>query len=291
YGASDASTADDLGNGFMVVGDDENNVLRVYDRTHSRYPAQTLDLRSAGLALRDSDPTHEIDIEASARNGDTIYWLGSHGNNSSGNTRLNRQELFTTTVSGTGAAATLTVGGSYQHLRDDMIAWDQANGNALGLADAATRAPEGDGTGPTGFNIEGAEFAPDGSTLLIAFRGPLTADGKAVVVAVTNVAALVAGNPTTGVTATVGTPLLGDLGGKAIREIRKNAANQYLIIAGPSDAGNGAAGEYRFYSWDGNASHQPVLRTGSLDTVASPGKPESIVDVPNPLLNTSSVQV
>ncbi len=83
YGASDASTAIDLGAGAMVVGDDENNTLRVYDRAHSRYPAQSVDLRAAGLDLRDSDPTHEIDIEASARTGNTIYWLGSHGQHSS----------------------------------------------------------------------------------------------------------------------------------------------------------------------------------------------------------------
>ncbi|MBV9058153.1 MAG: ExeM/NucH family extracellular endonuclease [Pseudonocardiales bacterium] len=291
YGASDASTAVDLGDGAMVVGDDETNVLRVYDRTHSRYPAQSLDLRAAGLALRDSDPTREIDIEASARIGNTIYWLGSHGQNSDPKTRLNRQELFTTTVSGTGTGATLSLGGSYQHLRDDLIAWDQANGNALGLADAATRAPEGDGTGPTGFNIEGAEFAPDGTTLLVGFRGPLPADGRAIVVPVTNIAALVTANPTTGATATFGTPLRWDLGGRGIREIRRNAANQYLIIAGPSDAGTGASGEFRLYSWDGNPAHQPLLRDGSLDALNAAGKAESIVEVPNPLTNNSTVQL
>ncbi|HET9257635.1 MAG TPA: ExeM/NucH family extracellular endonuclease, partial [Pseudonocardiaceae bacterium] len=291
YGASDASSAIDLGGRAMVVGDDETNTLRVYDRDHSRYPASSLDLRAAGLALRDGDITREIDIEASARSGNTIYWLGSHGQNSSGNTRLNRQELFTTTVTGTGPGASLALGGSYQHLRDDMIAWDQANGDTLGLAAAATRAPEGSGSGPTGFNIEGAEFAPDDTTLLVGFRGPLTSDGKAIVVPVTSLAALVAGNPTTGVTATFGTALRWDLGGRGIREIRRNAASQYLIIAGPSDAGTGAPGEYRLYSWDGDATHQPLPRAGSLDALGGAGKPEAIVEVPNPLTGTSSVQL
>ncbi|MEV4320099.1 ExeM/NucH family extracellular endonuclease [Actinocrispum sp. NPDC049592] len=286
YGASDASTAIDLGDGAMVVSDDETNVLRVYDRAHSRYPAQSFDVRAAGLALRDSDVTREIDIEASARNGNTIYWFGSQGQNSSGKTRLNRQELFTTTVTGTGTTATLALGGSYQLLRDDLVAWDQANGNALGLADAATKAPE-----PDGVNIEGAEFAPDNSTLYLGFRGPLTSDGKAIVVPVTNIAALTAANPTTGVSAAFGTALRWDLGGRGIREIRRNSANQYLIIAGPPGAGTGAAGEFKFYSWDGNPANQPLLRAGSLDTVAVAGKPEAIVDVPNPLTNTSQVQV
>ncbi|MBB5872696.1 putative extracellular nuclease [Allocatelliglobosispora scoriae] len=292
YGASDASTAVDLGDGAMIVADDETNVLRVYDRDHSRYPAATFDVRAAGLALRDANVTREIDIEAAARSGNTIYWVGSQGQNSSGNTRLNRQELFATTVTGTGTATTIALGGSYQHLRDDLIAWDTANGNVLGLAAAATRAPEGDGVGgPSGFNIEAAEFAPDGTTLLLGFRGPLATGGKAIVVPVTNIAALVAGNPTTGVTAAFGTPLSWDLAGKGVRELRRNAANQYVIIAGPTDAGTGAAGEFRFYSWDGDSAHQPVLRSGSLDTAAAPGKPESIVEVPNPLLNTSTVQV
>jgi predicted extracellular nuclease len=292
YGASDASTAIDLGGGAMLVSDDETNVLRTYDRAHSRYPAQSFDVRAAGLALRDTDVTREVDIEASARTGDTVYWLGSQGQNSSAKTRLNRQELFSTTISGTGTGATITLGGSYQHLRDDLVAWDQAAGNPLGLAAAATRAPEGDGAGgPTGVNIEGAEFANDGTTLLVGFRGPLTSDNKAIVVPVTNIAALVAGNPTTGVTAAFGTALQWDLGGKGVREIRKNAANQYLIIAGPSDAGTGAAGEYRFYTWDGDAAHQPLPRAGSLDTFTSAGKPEAIVEVPNPLTESSTVQV
>jgi predicted extracellular nuclease len=287
YGASDASTAIDLGGGAMVVGDDENNVLRVYDRDHSRYPVNTLDLRAAGLALRDGDPTREIDIEASARVGDTIYWLGSQGQNSDGKTRLNRQELFTTTVNGTGTGATLTLGGSYQHLRDDIAAWDSANGDPLGLAAAATRAPESD---PAGFNIEGAEFAPDGTTLLIGFRGPTTVDGRAIVVPVTNAAALVTASPTTGVAASFGTPMLWDLGGRGIRELRRNSANQYLIIAGPPTDGTGAPGEFRLYSWDGDPTHPPLLRAGTLDTVAGPGKPEAIVSVPAPLTNTSMVQ-
>ncbi|CRK55993.1 Alkaline phosphatase [Alloactinosynnema sp. L-07] len=291
YGHSDASTAIDLGGGAMVVADDETNVLRVYDRDHSRYPAQSFDVRAAGLALRDADVTREIDIEASARQGDTIYWVGSHGQNSSAKTRLNRQELFSTTVSGTGTGASLSLGGSYQLLRNDLIAWDQANGDALGIAAAATRAPEGDGLGgPTGVNIEAAEFAADGS-LLLGFRGPLTSDNKAIVIPVTNIAALVAANPTTGVSASFGTALRWDLGGRGVREIRKNTAGEYLIIAGPTSAGTGAAGEFKFYSWDGDAAHQPLPRAGSLDTVAATGKPEAIVEVPSPLTDTSSVQV
>jgi hypothetical protein len=288
YGISDASAATDLGDGVMVLGDDETNTLRLFSRTASRYPSSGLDVRAAGLALRDADVTREIDIEASARLGDTIYWLGSHGQNSSGNTRLNRQELFTTTVTGTGAAATLALGGSYQHLRDDLVAWDQANGNQYGLAAAAARAPEAD---PTGFNLEGAEFAPDGSTLYLAFRGPLAAGGKALIIPVTNAAALVTGNPTAAVSAAVGTPIELDLGGRGLRDLRRNASGQYLIVAGPTGAGTGAAGEFKLYSWNGLATGTPQPRQANLDALAAGGSVESIVAVPDPLTNASAVQL
>jgi predicted extracellular nuclease len=264
YGASDASTAIDLGDGTMLVADDETNVLRIYDRAHSRYPSAEIGL--SGLALRDG--AREIDIEASALTGSTIFWVGSHGQNSSGNTRLNRQELFTTNLGG-------AVGGSYQHLRDDLIAWDQSNGDSLGLAAAATRAPEAT---PSGFNIEGAEFLADGTTLLLGLRGPLTSDGKAIVVPVTNAGALVTANPTTGVTAAFGAALRWDLGGRGIREVRRLANGDYLIIAGPS----GDSGDFKFYTWDGDAANQPLPRAGSLDAVAAVGKPEAILPNPSP---------
>lgn len=285
YGASDASTAVDLGNNLMAVGDDENNTLRVYDRTRSGYPVASLDLRAAGLALRDGDPTREIDIEAAATKGGTTFWLGSHGQNKDNKTRLNRQELFTTTASG----STLTVGGSYQHLRDDMIAWDNANGAPLGLAAAANRAPEGDGTGgPTGFNIEGAEFSPDGNTLYVGFRGPLTADGKAIVIPVTNPDALVTANPTTSASAAFGTAMSWDLGGRGIREIRRSSSGAYVLIAGPT----GETGPpFAPYSWDGNPAHQPVPLSADLTSFTAHGKPEGIVDVPNPLTGTSQLQL
>lgn len=288
YGISDASAAIDLGDGAMVLADDETNVLRVYSRTDSRYPTSQLDLRTAGLALPDADADREVDLEAAARTGNTVYWLGSQGQNSSGNTRLNRRMLFSTTVNGTGPTATLSLGGSYPGLRDDLVAWDTANGGTYGLAAAAARAPE---SSPSGLNLEGAEFAPDGTTLFLAFRGPLTSAGKALIVPVTNPAALVAANPTTGVTASFGTPIELDLGGRGIRDIRKNAANDYLIVAGPTGAGTGANGDFSLYSWNGTPTGAPLLRSSNLDGLAAAGSIESIVDVPAPLTATSTVQL
>jgi predicted extracellular nuclease len=281
YGISDASTAIDLGGGTMVLGDDETNSLRIYPRTASGLPSLVFDPLANGLTIPDV-ATNEMDIEASARVGNTIYWVGSLGQNSSGNTRPNRQILFTTTVTGTGPTATLAVAGSYRNLRTDLLTWDAANGNALGLATAATLPPESGG-----LNVEGAEFAPDGTTLYLGFRSPLGASNRALVVPVTNPAAIVAANPTPSVPAAFGSAFTLDLGGRGIREIRKNAANQYLILAGPTGVGS----TFAMYSWNGVSTAAPVLLPANLSDLVSDGSVESIVEVPNPLTPSSVVQL
>ncbi|WP_374103413.1 hypothetical protein [Streptomyces sp. MK37H] len=109
-GSSDSSAAVDVGGGHMVVADDESNVLRLYRRDASGAPMRTWDV-SSGLGV-----DKEIDIEGAARVGDTIYWTGSLGNNKDGEPKEDRFTLFTTTVSGSGAATDLEVDGSYQGL-------------------------------------------------------------------------------------------------------------------------------------------------------------------------------
>ena len=74
----------------------------------------------------------------------------------------------------------------------------------------------------------------------------------ALVVPITNFDQLVLGNPNTTTHATFGAPLLWDLGGLGVREIRRNASGQYLILAGSVDA----AGLGALYVWDG--VHAPV---------------------------------
>jgi hypothetical protein len=71
-----------------------------------------------------------------------------------------------------------------------------------------------------------------------------------------------------------------------VRDIRKNAADQYLIIAG-SWAADDNSDPYALYSWDGVAGHAPVLKR-SLPT-ADPGAWEAIVAVPD--LTAAGAQV
>ncbi|MFE1406389.1 hypothetical protein ACFW5D_22570 [Streptomyces sp. NPDC058770] len=279
-GSSDASAAVDVGGGYAVVADDESNTLRLYDRSVSGAPVRSWDV---GPELGVSK---EIDIEAAARVGNTIYWTGSLGNNKSGEYKADRNTVFTTTVSGSGAGTRLTVGGSYKRLRDDLVAWDEAHGDRFGFA-----AGTADGEVPKqidGFNIEGLEFAPGSTTTAyLGFRAPLVppkTGGKALIVPVTNFDRVAGG----GAKAAIGMPIELDLGGLSIRDIRKNAADQYLIVAG-SWAADDNSDPYALYSWDGVAAHAPVRRL-DLPT-GDPGGWEAVVDVPDLTVPGARVQL
>jgi YDG domain len=299
-GTSDASTAQMIDNNFMIVGDDENQALRLYDRQNSGLSIKSFDFTtSLGLTDLSSGSPREVDIEASAKVGNRIYWMGSHSNASSGNNRPNRSRFFATDISGTGNSTTLSYIGRYDNLKSDLLAWDAANGhglgaNFLGLAASSTAgiAPEiADGSG---FNIEGFEIAPNNTTAYICFRAPLQTNitrTKALIIPLTNFANLVSGNPTS-TTATFGTPIQLDLGGRAIREMKKNASGEYLIIAGSNDGSTAVAPkDFRFYTWTGNPTDAPILRSANLTALNSGGSFESIVDLPSPLLSSSNLQV
>ncbi|MEU3710214.1 DUF3616 domain-containing protein [Streptomyces catenulae] len=269
-GSSDASAAVDVGGGYVVVADDETNVLRLYDRRTGGAPVKTWDF-SDKLGV-----SKEIDMEAAARTGDTIYWTGSLGNSKKGKIQPDRSTVFTTEVHGSGADTELTLGGSYKKLRDDLVAWDEKHDDRYGFA-----AGTAEGQVPKqidGFNVEGLEFAPgSSSTAYIGFRAPLVPPkkgGKALLVPVTNFDKVVAD----GAHATVGTPVELDLGGLSIRDIRKNAADQYLIVAGSWSAEDNSA-PYALYTWDGVPGHTPV-KSQDLPT-KDPGGWEAVVDVPD----------
>ncbi|WP_328925064.1 hypothetical protein OG429_10695 [Streptomyces sp. NBC_00190] len=269
-GSSDASAAVDVGGGHVLVADDESNVLRLYDRSRSGAPVKSWDLGPAfGLKK-------EADIEAAARVGDTVYWTGSLGNNKDGEYKAERNTVFTTKITGSGAATEVTFARAYRGLRQDLVAWDTANGNRYGFAagTAAGQVPKQ----IDGFNVEGLEFAPGSTTTAyLGFRVPLAPavpGAKALIVPVTNFDQVLA----SGAEAVFGTGIELDLGGLAIRDIRKNAANQYLILAG-SWAADDNSDPYALYQWDGVPGHAPKKRA-DLPT-SDPGGWEAVVDVPD----------
>ena len=298
-GASNASTAIALNTNYMLVGDDENQVLRLYDRNNSGLPVAGFDY-TASLGLTDTSGgvPREVDIEASTKVGNRIFWMGSQSNTDpDGKLRPNRDRVFATDISGTGASTSLSYVGRYDYLREDIIAWDVNNGHGKGAnyyGLAASAAVNVSSKTTSGYNIEGLEMAPDNTTAYVAFRAPQEPTGtrtKALIVPVTNFTSLLSGNGGTQGSATFGAPIELDLGGRGIREIRKNASNQYVIIAGAAGDTGAAPNDFRLYTWTGVATDAPVLRSADLTSLNVDGSFESIVELPSSLTSTSQLQL
>jgi hypothetical protein len=257
YGMCDASAAASLSNDLFIVGDDEDNALRVYSAHQPGPPLYSRDV-SVFLGLRRGA---EVDIEASAPLGDRVYWISSHGTNVKGKKRLARQRFFATvaSVSRTGAVDLRPVGRPYVNLLQDLIRDPRLA--AFGLAAAANRPPKT----PGALSIEGLTATADGS-LLIGFRNPIP-QGRALLVPLLNPGDLVEGRGP----ARFGEPVLLPLNGLGIRSIdRWNS--QFLIVGGTADG----KGDSWLYQWDGS-SHPPRrlehVRFGDIN-------PEAITVIP-----------
>ncbi|GAB3985300.1 hypothetical protein GCM10028807_00240 [Spirosoma daeguense] len=298
-GVSDASTAILVDANTMLVADDENQVLRLYNRQNSGLPIAGFDFTSSlGLTDISGGVPREVDIEASTHVGNRIFWLGSLSNADGGNNRPNRNRIFSTDVSGTGASTTLAYVGRYDYLRNDIIAWDVNNGHGKGANFYGLAASAAAGVGSkltNGFNVEGLELAPNNTTAYVSFRAPQvppTGRANALVIPVTNFTTLsTTGTGGTAGSATFGAPIEFNLGGRGIREIRKNSNNEYIIIAGPAGDAGAAPNDFRLYTWTGNPTDAPVLRMADLTALNANGSFESVVDVPNPLTPTSQLQL
>jgi hypothetical protein len=283
-GASDASSAIALDADWMLVANDEDQIIRLFDRNFSGQPVKTFDL-NANLAL-----AKEADFEGTVRFGNRIYFIGSHGNDKDGNPEPTRNMVCSYDVAGTGSATTLTYVNKFTNLKSQLIAWDSSNGHGLGSNAIGLSASAASGvlpTDPEGFNIEAA--TPSGSQVLLGFRAPLqnkTARNKALVIPVTNFQARVdAGSGTM----TFGAPIFLDLGGRAIRSMATMPSGKILILAGLP----GESADFQLYSWTGNASSAPVAIATTLQAAAlnGGGSPEAIVDPPAELAAGSQIQI
>ncbi|MCU0527159.1 MAG: DUF3616 domain-containing protein [Elainella sp. Prado103] len=291
-GASDASTAVAIDSTYMLVADDEDQTIRLYDRTQSGLPLAGFDF-TGNLNLTDvsgSGRPREVDIEGSTRVGNRIYWIGSHSNSSGGSSRPNRYRVFTTDLAGSGAGASLNYVGHFENLRSQLISWGDANGYNFTASAATGVIPEA----PTldGFNIEGLTLAPDNTTGYVAFRAPNVPTAnrtQALIAPISNFTEVATG---AAAQANIGAPIELNLGGRGIRSIERNSNNEYLIVAGPSDQATGIAPkDFRLYTWTGIASDAPVLRGNNLTALNVNGSFESIVEIPASLKRGARVQL
>ncbi len=217
-GSCDASAVLPLGTDHTIVADDEDNVLRIYPN-EGGMPSRSLDL-SRFLRVDPADP--EVDIEAAARLGDTIYWVSSHGRNRKGLLRPSRHRFFATRIVPDSPVPTVQpIGSPSARLVRDLLADPRlANFN---LRRASTLPPKA----RDALNIEGLTALPDGR-LLLGFRNPQPA-GMALLIPLNNPAEVITGQPFA-----FGEPILLDLGQRGIRGLASRH-DQVLILAGAHD--------------------------------------------------------
>jgi hypothetical protein len=251
-GMCDASAAAALDNQRFVVANDEDNLLRIYDRDRGGPPIRSIDL-SAFLQADRRSP--ESDLEGAARVGNRIYWITSHGRNQNGSRRPGRERFFATEIETSGRTVELVPAGRpYKNLLRDLVSEPKLRSFRLG--DASRLAPKL----PNAFNIEGLCATSDGR-LLIGFRNPIP-DGKALLVPLQNPADLIEGKA-----AKFGEPVLVDLGGLGVREICGHEG-KYMILAGSFDGG----GKSHLYEWDGrspSAGHLGKINFGKFNPEAA----------------------
>jgi hypothetical protein len=237
-GFPDGSAGMGAGEQHFIGACDENNVLRLFSGDGQGAPKDLLDLNPLlGFKPKEDGTYRECDLEGAARIGDRVYWIGSHGTNTEGKERKERQVLFATEIGGSGAETKLKFVG--KPCKELVAALGKLE--KYGLAEAAKKAPE-DG----GLNIE--SICAQGDTLLIGFRGPVTAEG-ALVVPLTNPQAVI----DKGAAPVFGTPFTLDLGGRGVRDMAP-WNGQFLIVGGDyKDSGKAPA----LYLWSGDPKSNP----------------------------------
>ena len=243
-GSADASGAVALGTNYFVVGDDEDDTLRVYPRQGGGAPVASEPLTGWKKLYVKGVKKKELDLEAAAQLGDKVFWLGSHGNNKDGKSVPNRRVLFATTITETGGEFRIAAAGKpYRDLVEDFTEDPRLREFRLGEAAITGRAPKDTG----GFNLEGICATPDGH-LLIGFRNPIP-HGRALLVPLLNPEAIIHGER-----AQLGDPIQLDLQGRGIRDLIL-VGDKYFIIAGDYRSENTAGALIsQIYQWDGKSA-------------------------------------
>jgi hypothetical protein len=218
----------------LLVGNDEDNLLRVYDAQRGGPPLERFDL-GVFLAPGGGESAKEADLEGAAVLADRVYWIGSHGLNASGKVRVERRSLLATRGGVDGQSLEL-VGAPFSGLLPALFS--DARYAAFRLQEASARVPKESG----GLNVEALAARREGG-LWIGFRSPVH-DGKALLAVLLNPEEVVQGGR-----ARLGEPQQLGLAGLGIRDLARFRGG-YLLIAGGSQSSEPS----RLYRWDGGAA-------------------------------------
>jgi hypothetical protein len=130
--------------------------------------------------------------------------------------------------------------------------------------------------GAAGLNLEGLTVSKDSRAFFLGLRSPL-AEGKALLVTLTNPVAALGLGESSPQPAALSAPLMLDLGGLGFRSIEWDAARGvYLIIAGSADERS----VFRCYTWTGEPGAAPVPVNSASAAKASSIDPEGVTPVP-----------
>jgi hypothetical protein len=221
-GMCNASAAVALDNNTFIVADDEDNILRIYDR-NKRVPLQTVSLSTIFPCEIEDRKKLEIDLEGAAMLGDKIFWIGSHSANTDGEYSPARHRLFAMLINRevNGKFVASRVGHLYSTLLEDLE--KDRRFKRYRIHNDKSVASKDIWRG----SIEGLAATPDGR-LLIGFRNPLSGGkGKALLVTLLNPLEVIEGKR-----ARFGNPIDLDLDHSGIRSIEFRKKNEYLIVVG-----------------------------------------------------------
>lgn len=259
-GISNPSGAVALTEQMFIVGDDEDNLLRIYDRKHLAKPLQTVSLSSVFKGVIADGEDLEIDLESAAEIAGTVFWIGSHSSSKTAEFRPARHRLFAVNIKASpkNQFAVTAVGAIYTSLINDLCNDKRFDKYHFNKAQKTQAKAIG------GLSIEGLASTADNG-LLIGFRNPLYGGevkkgrlkkGKAIIVKLKNPFAVIHG-----VKAEFADPVELDLDGFGIREITRRKKNKFVIVAGPYHENipdeDHKKEEGRLYQWS--------MKSGKLD--------------------------
>lgn len=262
-GISNPSGAVALNKDLFIVADDEDNLLRIYDRKLLTKPLQTIKLSTVFKGCIADGEDLEIDLESAAEIGGTVFWIGSHSTSRTGEFREARHRLLAVKIkSGVNDKYAISAAGEiYTSLIADLQDDDRFYKYHFGKAKKVQAKAIG------GLSIEGLASTPDNG-LLIGFRNPLSGgdtkqgrleNAKALIVKLKNPFEVIHG-----LKAKFADPIELDLGGFGIREITRRKDHKYLIVAGPYHE-NIATEEHikevgRLYKWSSKTGKLNILK-------------------------------